>query len=208
MCQVGFSIYYLYLARLVARPSPIAVRDFDELRVAFARMLKAGLANPPENEAVTKRPGSPAEAIEHLERHDPRAIDFRNTIRTWFCKAPWSSIKLLEMQKWLYWAMFHTDLPKQEEISESHKAIFAEGIAQLQNRLGCKVDEGSDPNIIPMRLSLDRMGIQWRPFSFYFLICSSNLILRKLYQVYWGVQYSHFDGIEYVFLVRQIIFCR
>jgi hypothetical protein len=95
--------------------------------------------------------------------------------------------------------MFHADLPKPEEMSESHKAAFGEGFAQLQKRLGCKVDEGTDPNIIPMRLSLDRMDIQWRPLSFYFLICSTNLILRKLYKLWWGVQCSHFDGIEYVF---------
>jgi len=193
LCQVIFSIYYLYLARLVARPSPIEVRDFDELRMAFTRMLKTDLL---ENGGVTLRPGGSPETVEQLERHDPRAIDFRNSIRTWFCKAPWSSIKLLEWQKWLYWAMFHADLPKPEEMSESHKAVFSEGIAQFQRRLGCKVDEGTDPNIIPMRLSLDHMGIQWRPFSFYFLVCSTNLILRRLYQVWWGVQCCHFDGIE------------
>jgi len=142
------------------------------------------------------RPGSPPETVEQLERHDPRAIDFRNSIRTWFCKAPWSSIKLLELQKWLYWAMFHADLPILEEMSESHKAIFGEGIARLQRRLGCKVEEGTNPSITLMRLSLDHMGIQWRPFSFYFLVCSTNLILRRLYQAWWGVQFRHFDGVE------------
>jgi hypothetical protein len=211
-CQVTFSVYYLYLAQLVARPSPIAVRDFDELHVAFTRMLKAGLADWPENGGdietlITKRPGSPAETIQHLEQHDQRAIDFRNSIRTWFCKAPWSSIKLLELRKWLYWAMFHADLPKPEEMSNSHKAILDEGMAQLQRRLGCKVDEGTDPLIMPMRLSLDRTGIQGRPLCFYLLIYSTSLILRKLYQAWWGVQCSHFDGIEYVFPGLQNISC-
>lgn len=198
--QVIFSIHYLYLAQRVARPSPITVRDSDELHVAFMRMLMTYL---PENGGdtetlLTKRGGFPAEIIGRLERHDPRAIDFRNSIRTWFCKAPWSSIKLTELQKWLYWAMFHDDLPKLEEMPESRRVALHEAIALLEKRFGCKIDEGTDPAITPMRLSLDRMGIQWRPFSFYFLICSTNLILRNFYQVWWGVHYRHFDGIEYV----------
>lgn len=171
------------------------------------RLLKTGLANLPEDggdmqTVVTKRPGSPAETIEQLERHDPRAIDFRNSIRAWFRKAPWSSVKLVELQKWLYWAMFHADLPKPEEIPESHKVTLGEAIALLQKRLGSKTAEGTDPNIMPMRPSLDPVGTRWRPFSFYFLICSTNLILRKLYELWWGVQYRHFDGMEYVFQVR------
>ncbi|KAL0070692.1 hypothetical protein AAF712_001913 [Marasmius tenuissimus] len=58
-----------------------------ELQIAFTRVLKAGLAQLPEegfDEETTDcpRPGSPAEEIVQLESHDPRAIDFRNTLRT------------------------------------------------------------------------------------------------------------------------------
>jgi hypothetical protein len=51
-------------------------------------VLKSGLANLSEDdfdeEALDEeRPGSPAEEIEQLQFDDPRAIDFRNYLRTW-----------------------------------------------------------------------------------------------------------------------------
>jgi hypothetical protein len=35
-----------------------------------------------EDEAAGDRPGSPAESIERLEWDDPRAVDFRQRLRT------------------------------------------------------------------------------------------------------------------------------
>ena len=60
-----------------------------ELQVTFTRVLKAGLADLPEDgydEETTKaaRPGSPAEDIVQLEKDDHRAVDFRNSLRTWY----------------------------------------------------------------------------------------------------------------------------
>ena len=180
------------------------MRDSDELDLAYTRMLKTGLADLLDDGGdietlVTKRPGSPAETIEQLDQQDPRAIDFRNSIRPWFCNAPWSSIKLLELRRWLYWALFHANLPKPEEIPDSHKTALNKAITLLEKRLGCKIPQGSNPQVIPIRVSLDRMSVQLRPFSFYVIICTINMILRKLYRLWWGVQYRHFDGIECVF---------
>lgn len=50
--------------------------------------VSAGLANLPEDgydeESLDyERPGSPAESIIQLEPDDPRAIDFRNSLRTY-----------------------------------------------------------------------------------------------------------------------------
>lgn len=182
------------------------MRDSDELDVAYTRMLKTGLANLPQDGGdietlVTERPGSPAETIEQLDRQDPRAIDFRNSIRPWFCNATWSTIKLVELRKWLYWALFYAELPKLEEIPDSHKTALGEAIALLEKRLGCKIPEGSNPQVVPMRVSLDRMSVHLRPFTFYFIICTINTILRKFYQLRWGVQYRHFEGIEYIFFL-------
>jgi len=164
-------------------------------------MLKTGLANLPEDGGdietlETTRPGSPAETVEQLERYDPRAIDFRNSIRTWFCKVPWSSIKLLEMRTWLYWAMYNANLPTSGEIPEAQKSALDETLSLLQKRVGCKVEQGSDPAIAPMRIGIDCMGTQLRPLSFYVLITSLNWVLRHLYQSLWSVQYASFGGIE------------
>lgn len=200
-----FSVYYSYLARDVSGPSPIGPQNSDELQVAYTRLLKTGLANLSENgedieTLATARPGSPDETIEQLERFDPRAIDFRNSIRTWFCKAPWSSIKLLEVQKWLYWAMYNAELPTIEEMPKTHQSELTEVLELLQKRVGCKIEQGSNPNVVPMRIGIDSMGIRLRPLSFYLLVASLNWALRKLYKSRWNIHHASFEGIEYVLL--------
>ena len=93
--QVFFSVYHYHLARAVSTPVVTDNRNLTELQAAFRRVLKCGLADLPEHgydEEDVGRPGSPEEDLITLERHDPRAVDFRNCIRTWFGKAPWSSI--------------------------------------------------------------------------------------------------------------------
>ena len=64
--------------------------DFSELQSAFHRVLKAGLADLSEDgldeETLNvSRPGSPEETIVKLEADDHRAMDFRNTLRTYVC---------------------------------------------------------------------------------------------------------------------------
>ena len=60
----------------------------SELQKAFTRVLQSGLADLPEDgfdeETLdSERPGSPAEQVITLQRDDPRAVDFRNYLRTW-----------------------------------------------------------------------------------------------------------------------------
>jgi hypothetical protein len=57
-----------------------------ELQAAFKRVLRSGLANLSElrfDEETSDRPSSSAKDIEQLRFNDPRAIDFRNYLRTW-----------------------------------------------------------------------------------------------------------------------------
>ncbi|KIM46112.1 hypothetical protein M413DRAFT_303542 [Hebeloma cylindrosporum] len=202
-CEVIFSIYHYYLVRCVSGPSPYGPGDPDEIQVAYIRLLKAGLAHLPEDGGdietlLVDRPASPAETILQLESHDPRAIDFRHSLRTWFCKVPWSSIKLLEIQKWLYWAMFNAELPPLEHLPDERRRALDDALDLLQKRLGCKIEEGSNSNIIPMRLTIDRTTIVWRPFTLYALIGSINWGLRILYTNLWNVHHGHSNGIEYL----------
>ncbi|KAJ3493881.1 hypothetical protein NLJ89_g10917 [Agrocybe chaxingu] len=201
--RVVFSLYHLYLARRVSGPCPIGPGDPEEIQVAYARLLKTGLANLPADgddieTLVTDRPGSPAETIQQLERHDPRAIDFRHSIRTWFCKVPWSSIRTHEMKKWLYWAMYNADLPPQEHIPIPHANAINNALTLLQKRLGCQIEEGSDPSVSPMRLTIDNTNILWRPLTFYVFVGSVNWLLRKLYNTWWDAEHGHYNGIEYL----------
>ena len=145
---------------------------------------------------ITNSPASPAEAIIQLDRLDPRAIDFRECLRTWFCKVPWSSIKLVEVQKWLYWAMYNTELPPLESLPDGQWTALEEALELLQKRLGCKLEEGSNPKIVPMRVTIDKTNIMWRPLIYYALICFVNWLLRQLYKARWDVRYGHRNGIE------------
>lgn len=169
--------------------------------MAFVRLLKTGLSILPEDGGdietlIINRPGSPAETITQLERHDPRAVDFRHCIRTWFQKVPWSSIKLLEIQKWLYWAMYNANLPPIDQLPKAHRLALDDALGLLQKRLGCKIEEGSNSKVIPMRLTIDRINILWRPLAFYTVMGSLNWVLRNFYKKYWKVHHGYSNGLE------------
>lgn len=199
--QVLFSIYYLYLVHHVSGPSPCGPGDPEEIQAALIRLLTAGYTELPQDDddietPITNRPASPADSITQLDRQDPRAIDFRHCLRTWFRKVPWSSIKLVEMQKWLYWAMYNTELPPIESLPDSQWTALEEALELLQRRLGCRLEQGSNPKIVPMRITIDKTSIMWRPLTYYALVCFANYVLRHLYKFWWDVHHGHSNGIE------------
>ncbi|KDR84375.1 hypothetical protein GALMADRAFT_111650 [Galerina marginata CBS 339.88] len=205
-CEVLFSLYHLHLACRVSGPSSFGAGDLEEIQVAYLRLLKAGLAHLPEDGGdietiLVDRSGSPTEVITQLDHHDPRAVDFRHSIRMWFCKVPWSSIKLLDMQKWVYWSMYNSDLPALDLLPETQRAALDQAIVLLQKRLGCKIEEGSNPNITPMRLTIDDINILWRPLTFYAIVNSINWILRKFYTHRWGFHHGYSNDLEYLLRV-------
>jgi hypothetical protein len=198
--QVFFSVYHCHLAHHISGPSPYGPGELLEIQAAYRRLLKAGLSGLPENgdDEESDRPGSPEETIIQLERDDPRAVDFRNSLRTWFCKVPWSSVRLHEVQKWLYWSIFNTDLPPLDQLSQSHRAVLDEALDLLQKRSGSIIQEGSNPKIQPMRLTIDSVNIMWRPLTYYAIIFSINWCLRVMCENKWGASYGYYDGIECV----------
>ena len=198
--QVLFSIYYIYLAHHVSASSPRGPGNPEEIQLAYIRLLKAGLAGLPDSDdietLITGRAKGPAESITQLDRHDPRAIDFRHCLRTWFGKVPWSSIKLVEMQKWLYWTMYNTELPPVESLPDDQWNALEDALELLQKRLGCKLEEGSNPKIMPMRITIDKTSIMWRPLTYYAVVCFANWIMKQLYKAWWGLNHGHCNGIE------------
>ena len=196
--QVLFSIYYLYLAHRVSGPSPCGSTNLEEVQLAYIRLLKAGFADLPHDgdDIIKNRQENLVESIIQLDRHDPRAIDFRHCLRTWFRKVPWSSIKLVEMQKWLYWAMYNTELPPLDSLPDSQWTALEEALELLQKRLGCRLEEGSNPKIMPMRITIDKTTIMWRPLTYYAIVCLVNYVLRQLYKTWWDLHYGHSNGIE------------
>lgn len=171
------------------------------MQTAMRRLLKSGLANLPDDggdleSLFTERPGSPEEDITQLERHDPRAIDFRNCLRTWFCKAPWSAVKLHDLQKWLYWSIYNVEMPPYEELPASHRAALDHATDLIHKRLGCVSEHGRNPAINPMRLTIDPVSIWWRPLSFYLLVKLVNAAVRRYYANTFDVRYGNCDGLE------------
>lgn len=87
--QVFFSVYHYNLAKFVSGPSPIKPANIVDLQAAFRRVLQAGLAGLPadgpydDETSDFDHPGSPAEFITTLAFDDPRAVDFRSSMRTW-----------------------------------------------------------------------------------------------------------------------------
>lgn len=87
--QVLFSVFHFVLTRQVSWPAPSSPANMQDLQDAFKRVLQSGLASLPEDggdveSAGPDRPGSPAEIIEKLAIDDPRAIDYRHRLRTWY----------------------------------------------------------------------------------------------------------------------------
>jgi len=192
-------VYHYVLVRRVSGPPPTIPAHPDEIQLAYRRLLKTGLAQLPadgddEETLPSDRPGSPAEAITQLERHDPRAIDFRHCLRTWFLNVPWSSIRRHEIMTWLYWAMFNAHMPS--ELSTTEKTALEHALDLLERRLGCKVLDGSNPSVTPMRLTVDAIGVTWRPFSFYALVAFANWVVLQVYSRWYGVKHCASHGLE------------
>ncbi|KAI0053581.1 hypothetical protein FA95DRAFT_1552065 [Auriscalpium vulgare] len=203
LVEVFFSVYHYNIARFVSRPSPIGPGDVVELQAAFKRVLQAGLANLPEqgfDEEVldVDRPGSPAENIEKLDANDPRAIDFRNSLRTWFGKVPWSSIHRHEVNCWLYWSIFNAHLPTLDAIPASHRKILNEALEMIEMRAGKTIPSGSNPSAAPLLLTLDPVKIAWRPLVWYLIIGFGNLAMKHHLLSWWGMEVKVKDGIEYL----------
>jgi hypothetical protein len=172
-----------------------------DIQIAYNRLLKAGLANLPSDggdleNLLTVRPASPAETIVQLDRHDPRAIEFRHSLRTWFCKVPFSSINLHHVEKWLYWAMYNTALPPLNQMSEVQRNALDEALILLQKRIGCKIPEGSNDHVRPMLLTLDKATILWRPLTFYSVVGVINWCIIKLFKNFYDVQRGYSNGVE------------
>ncbi|KAF8621659.1 hypothetical protein AX15_007673 [Amanita polypyramis BW_CC] len=200
LSEAVFSIYHYQLLLRVSRLNPSNERNIVGIQAAFKRLLKTGLsALPPDGaDEESLRPGSPDETITQLERDDPRAIDFRNTLRTWFWKASWSSLRLREMQTWIYWSIYNADMPPFEDLSTTQQTVINEALEQLQMRTGCKIPQGSNPSYPAIRLTIDPIKINCRPLTFYILVALVNRYLRGWFMVRYNVKYGSHKGLQYL----------
>ncbi|KAI0832383.1 hypothetical protein BC628DRAFT_1310286 [Trametes gibbosa] len=203
LSEVFFSAYHYNLTASVSGPTPNAPGNLLELQAVFKRVLQAGLASLPEEgfdeESLdVDRPGSPAETLTALDYNDPRAVDFRNYLRTWFGKVPWSSIRRDEMYSWLYWSIFNSAFPGLDKVSEPHRRALLEVIQMIELRAGSKIPEGSNPAVTPLLLTVDPINVAWRPFIWYAAVALSNAYLRRRLQSRWHAKVGVYKDLEYV----------
>ncbi|KAI0638154.1 hypothetical protein C8Q77DRAFT_414283 [Trametes polyzona] len=206
--EVFFSVYHYNLTSFISGPSPTGPGNLHELQAVFKRVLQAGLASLPEEgfdeETLdVDRPGSPAETLTVLDYNDPRAVDFRNYLRTWFGKVPWSSIRRHEMFSWLYWSMYNSSFPGIDKVSESHRKVLLEVIQMLEYRAGSKIPDGSNPAATPLLLTLDPINVAWRPLIWYACVTLSNMYLRRSLKSRWNLKIGMYKDLEYVLRVPQ-----
>ena len=162
------------------------------------RMLRTGLSHLPDSgdDEESKRPGSPAEDIVQLDHDDPRAIEFRNRLRTWFRKPPWSSVRLHEVRQWLYWSIFNKNMPSLDELTHPQRVVMDDAIALIEKRTGSKIEEGSNPTAPPMRLTVDDVNILWHPLCYYVAIWFINSCLKRWYESRWNARFRSYHMLE------------
>jgi len=201
LCEVFFSVYHYNLTSFITGPHSLPPNKLGELQGAFARVLQAGLADLPEDgfdeESLdVDRPASPAEEVTKLQYDDRRAVDFRNYLRTWFGKVPWSSIHKHEMYTWLYWSIYNASYTSFEALPQSHQVALKEVCQLIESRSGSTIPEGSNPSVKPLLLTLDPVSVAWRPFFWYAAVAAGNFFLRRKLVREWNVKFGTYHGLE------------
>lgn len=204
LVELFFSVYHHHLSRCISGPPPNGAGNLSELQAAFRRVLQSGLADLPEygyDEEDVGRPGSPEEDIIALERNDPRAVDFRNYLRTWFGKVPWSHIRRNEMFAWLHWSIFNAPFTSFDALPFSRQKVLLDVLQMIEKRAGAPIPEGSNPNAKPLLLTLDPISVSWRPFIWYAGVALSNFYQRRQYESKWNATVATYKGMEYILRV-------
>ncbi|GJE84212.1 alpha/beta hydrolase [Phanerochaete sordida] len=201
LAEVFFSVYHHHLSRCIAGPPPNIAGNLSELQAAFRRVLQSGLADLPEHgydEEDVGRPGSPEEDIIALERSDPRAVDFRNYLRTWFGKVPWSHIRRDDIFAWLHWSIFNAPFTSFDALPFTRQKVLLDVLQMIEKRAGATIPDGSNPKAKPLLLTLDPISVSWRPFVWYAGVALSNYYQRRQYEAQWNAKVTTYKGMEYI----------
>jgi hypothetical protein len=176
------------------------------MQLAFHRVLQSGLLHESSSSSEGAVPAvdekwnyHQADAFDELKPEDPRAIDFRYSLRCWFRHRPWSDIRQQDLRRWLYWAIFNAPLPQNEDdLPHAHKTALDDVLELIRRRTGCTVKPGSNPQCAPLLLTLDPLNVWARPFLWYLFVSLVNAVTWKHMKSKWNVQYGTFQGLESV----------
>ena len=213
-------MYYTVRTNQVSAPAPNSPNDVSIAKDALRRAMKAGMSASTDGDTSTAmigvdRPASPEEETIQLEHDDPRAIDFRNCVRTWFVnyqihsmsrqliepfrrfgKVPWSHIHTKDAEAWLHWCMFSTSLPPDREMSSVKRTLLSDAVKSLEMRSGKALAIGSNPAVKPLLLTLDPVNVCARPLLLYLVVKAATMCFRNWCTRQFGSRYRRFGELE------------
>lgn len=100
------------------------------------------------------------------------------------------------MSKWLYWSIFNSPMPSDQDMPESHRNAVDEALENIERRSGCKIPEGSNPAVTPVLLTLDPVNVSFRPFVWYAFVAVANIIVRIYLQSQCKVEFGTHQNLE------------
>ena len=102
------------------------------------------------------------------------------------------------MFAWLYWSLFYAHIPDFDKIPPAHLKALLECFDLIEKRTGTTIPEGSNPNAHPKLLTLDPVGIQWRPLIYYLFVALSDFVTKQLLIHIWGMTLGTRHGLDYL----------
>ncbi|OCF35143.1 hypothetical protein I316_03185 [Kwoniella heveanensis BCC8398] len=132
-----------------------------------------------------------------LHPWDRRAIEFRERLRTWFNHAHWISLKRQNILIWLAWSCFSAPL-EEVQADEENSKFLEYTVELLEARTGTEFEDGYDPKVEVMRLTLDKVNAKGRPLILYAVSNLINLWLQEVVYPYQGMGLYREGDIEYL----------
>nr|WVH01958.1 uracil phosphoribosyltransferase [Naematelia aurantialba] len=165
----------------------------DRLRKEVEHEVGAGWDDFDDETSLVDKQGR----IVMLHPMDRRAVEFRESLRTWFDHAPWESIKRTNMLVWLSWSCFNR--PYEEVSSHDEWRTFLEkSITMLEARTGMLFPEGYSKDVKIIRLTLDPVNARGRPLILYALTNAINWGLEQVVYPFAGMGHYKEGDIEYL----------
>lgn len=206
--KMVFSLHHwFHVDRLSRRPARIVQADLSHLRSLFNRIMHVGLygveGTPPTSAPPREYSGEALrlEDLPVLEPDDPRAVDFRTSLRTWFHGSSWSSLTRAHLLSWLGWSIFNARF---ENLSTEQETLARKALAMMERRAGTSLPDGAGPSpnlgangknyVEPLRLTLDPMSVQSRPLIAYAVINFVSMAVRKWLEWKYDAQYETIGG--------------
>ncbi|KAF8309542.1 hypothetical protein DL93DRAFT_2230807 [Clavulina sp. PMI_390] len=207
LLEVLFSLHQWHLVDTLSRkPARIEQASMPRLRMLFKRIVNVGLHDPPvlDPDFAQDLEELSLDDIPKLDFDDPRALDFRNALRTWFSGASWASLTRYPMLSWLSWSMFNASV---EDVSDEQRMLLDRALVMMERRTGATFPEKLGDNaksaapgakVKPLRLTLDPVSVQSRPLLAYAVINIMGWSTRWWFQWEFGVRYEVAGRMEYL----------